>query len=231
MCVDPEVCPGKEEEECPEGMVYQECGTACPTTCDNKDDLIICTSQCVPGTMLWLSISSPSLLYHITGCFCNGTTILLEDGSEKCVAPGDCPVKEECPEGKVYDGCGSACPLTCENKDDDIICTKQCVPGELGVLNLQPLVMTSPSCPGCFCPKGYVEQNNTCVLPEDCEAVAVDLCTLPPETGPCEALFHRYFYNSSSGQCEDFIYGGCRGNENNFMTVDECEDKCKGQEK
>ena len=40
------------EEECPEGMVYQKCGTACPTTCDNKDEEIICTKQCVHGELL-----------------------------------------------------------------------------------------------------------------------------------------------------------------------------------
>ena len=39
--------------ECPEGMVYQECGTACPTTCDNKDVLVRpCTLQCVQGKVI-----------------------------------------------------------------------------------------------------------------------------------------------------------------------------------
>ena len=33
-------------------MVYQKCGTACPTTCDNKDEEIICTKQCVHGELL-----------------------------------------------------------------------------------------------------------------------------------------------------------------------------------
>ena len=45
--MDRDECPVKEE--CPEGMVYKECGTACPTTCDNKDELTICTFQCVAG--------------------------------------------------------------------------------------------------------------------------------------------------------------------------------------
>ena len=57
--------------------------------------------------------------------------LLEEDGETKCVDREECPSEvEECPEGKIYKECGTACPLTCENKDDDIICTKQCVPGK-----------------------------------------------------------------------------------------------------
>ena len=54
-CVAPEDCPAVtttvlQEEECPEGMVFEECGTACPTTCENKDILVRpCTLQCVQG--------------------------------------------------------------------------------------------------------------------------------------------------------------------------------------
>ena len=80
---------------------------------------------------------------------------------------------------------------------------------------------------GCFCPEGYVEKDDSCVLPDECDSV--DLCSLPPLTGPCKARFRRYFYNSSSGECEQFIYGGCQGNDNNFNTVKDCEAKCKGQ--
>ena len=67
----------------------------------------------------------------LTGCFCNGSTILLEEDGEKCVAPEDCPVKiiPECPEGMVYKECDTACPTTCDNKDDDIICIKVCESG------------------------------------------------------------------------------------------------------
>ena len=39
------------------------------------------------------------------------------------------------------------------------------------------------------------------------------------EAGPCFALKPRYFFNFETRRCEQFIYGGCRGNENNFATM------------
>ena len=53
------------------------------------------------------------------------------------------------------------------------------------------------------------------------------LCNLPKETGPCRASIRRYFYNKDTEECEQFTYGGCRGNENNFETKEACEETCK----
>ncbi|CAL1266717.1 unnamed protein product [Larinioides sclopetarius] len=36
----------------------------------------------------------------------------------------------------------------------------------------------------------------------------------------------RFFFNQESRQCEQFNYGGCRGNKNNFKTKEDCESKC-----
>ncbi|XP_054710524.1 actinia tenebrosa protease inhibitors-like [Uloborus diversus] len=54
-----------------------------------------------------------------------------------------------------------------------------------------------------------------------------DICELPSESGKCLIYFIRYFFNKDTGSCEKFIYGGCQGNENNFETVEECEQTCK----
>ncbi|XP_009992322.1 PREDICTED: kunitz-type protease inhibitor 4 [Chaetura pelagica] len=54
----------------------------------------------------------------------------------------------------------------------------------------------------------------------------LDFCYLPSVCGSCKALFRRFFFNASSQQCEEFIYGGCGGNRNNFETKGECFQAC-----
>jgi len=51
-------------------------------------------------------------------------------------------------------------------------------------------------------------------------------CHQPKETGRCFALFYRYAYNLDTHTCEEFIYGGCAGNSNNFDTKEQCEQIC-----
>nr|CAH8840399.1 unnamed protein product [Trichobilharzia regenti] len=52
------------------------------------------------------------------------------------------------------------------------------------------------------------------------------VCILKPDPGTCRGYFSRYFYNKEKNVCEQFIYGGCLGNENNFKTKEECDAKC-----
>ena len=57
------------------------------------------------------------------------------------------------------------------------------------------------------------------------------ICNLPKATGPCRAAIQRWYFNRAKGICERFIYGGCRGNANNFRTRRECERRCAGRGK
>uniref|UniRef100_UPI00358FDC24 BPTI/Kunitz domain-containing protein-like isoform X5 n=1 Tax=Myxine glutinosa TaxID=7769 RepID=UPI00358FDC24 len=56
-----------------------------------------------------------------------------------------------------------------------------------------------------------------------------NVCSLPAVTGPCRASLRRYFFNQETMRCEKFIYGGCRGNENNFEDLENCEERCMGR--
>ncbi|CDW53015.1 protein mig c; protein mig b; protein mig a [Trichuris trichiura] len=54
----------------------------------------------------------------------------------------------------------------------------------------------------------------------------VDYCNLPPHAGDCRANTPRWYYNPKRGECLQFVYGGCRGNQNNFNTREDCERVC-----
>jgi len=92
----------------------------------------------------------------------------------------------------------------------------------------------SGSCSG-FNYGGCRGNGNNFATQQDCEAKCVnsrrsgrqqdsDPCTLPMDGGPCRALKPRYYHNN--GKCEQFIYGGCRGNGNNFASLESCEAQC-----
>ncbi|KAM9811603.1 kunitz-type protease inhibitor 2 [Syngnathus typhle] len=51
-------------------------------------------------------------------------------------------------------------------------------------------------------------------------------CEAEPMVGPCRAAFRHWYYDSLQGQCKAFIYGGCKGNKNNYRTQKSCLDAC-----
>jgi hypothetical protein len=66
--------------------------------------------------------------------------------------------------------------------------------------------------------------NNFKTLRECKAACELDICTLASDPGPCEAIVPRWAYNGHF--CEEFTYGGCLGNANNFETREACEAAC-----
>ncbi|RWS27622.1 papilin-like protein, partial [Leptotrombidium deliense] len=66
---------------------------------------------------------------------------------------------------------------------------------------------------------------------EACDAMCMnqdtlDTCDLPEDHGPCRGNHKRFFYDKRERRCKEFIYGGCRGNKNNFKTEQECAETC-----
>lgn len=53
-----------------------------------------------------------------------------------------------------------------------------------------------------------------------------EVCLLPPKEGPCRALIPRWYYDRYTQTCQEFTYGGCQGNANNFRSLESCEKSC-----
>uniref|UniRef100_A0A8C3V8Q2 Tissue factor pathway inhibitor n=1 Tax=Catharus ustulatus TaxID=91951 RepID=A0A8C3V8Q2_CATUS len=80
----------------------------------------------------------------------------------------------------------------------------------------------------------YIWQTNSVILHLLCTTGAAwpplklvnPFCAMKADDGPCKAIHKRYFFNIKNRKCEVFEYGGCHGNDNNFLTLEECQEKC-----
>ena len=52
------------------------------------------------------------------------------------------------------------------------------------------------------------------------------MCSFLPESGPCTSNILRWYYNYAVGRCQQFTYGGCHGNQNNFKSLNNCLIQC-----
>ena len=141
------------------------------------------------------------LPFYYDGCGGNANNF---ETLEECVSACS-PLGDACSLPAAPGPCDGICPRFFHN-----VCTGQC----------EPFVF------GCCDGNG----NNFLTL-EECEAACppvTDICSLPGVVGPCEAIIPRYYYNAVTEQCESFEYGGCNGNLNNFLTLEECEAACRG---
>jgi hypothetical protein len=50
---------------------------------------------------------------------------------------------------------------------------------------------------------------------------------MPKDEGPCTGNNSRWYFDTQAEVCVEFLYSGCRGNRNNFLTQMECENVCQ----
>ncbi|XP_059510514.1 kielin/chordin-like protein isoform X2 [Stegostoma tigrinum] len=115
----------------------------------------------------------------------------------------------------------------CSRRDDSAVCQDPCVtrPCKNGG-RCKALPSDSGQHPSgftCSCPATFTGRL--------CEKPMVQVCSLPRLTGACKGQHRipskRWFYSTLSGLCEQFDYGGCGGNSNNFQTHEECMKRCE----
>lgn len=54
-------------------------------------------------------------------------------------------------------------------------------------------------------------------------------CAAKPLTGPCRSFLSRWHFDAEKNSCDTFIYGGCWGNRNNYISKEECMNRCFGE--
>lgn len=59
---------------------------------------------------------------------------------------------------------------------------------------------------------------------------ARNTCHLPADIGECGNYATRWYWDTRYKRCNQFYYGGCGGNSNNFQTQEECESECALQQ-
>ncbi|XP_018420861.1 PREDICTED: kunitz-type protease inhibitor 1 [Nanorana parkeri] len=53
-----------------------------------------------------------------------------------------------------------------------------------------------------------------------------EYCLAPKKVGRCRGSFTRWYYNSDVNDCEEFVFGGCKPNKNNYVQQEDCRQAC-----
>ncbi|XP_051816753.1 kunitz-type protease inhibitor 1-like [Acanthochromis polyacanthus] len=112
-----------------------------------------------------------------------------------------------------------------QSGDSGVKMEKTDLPDQVKLSNLQPgyyvfqLTVTDSD--------GQSDNTNVKVLVLSPEMSSL-FCGAPVKVGPCRAAFSRWRYDAATGSCEQFVFGGCKPNKNNYLSKEECVSACRG---
>uniref|UniRef100_A0A8C6U5A6 Amyloid-beta A4 protein n=1 Tax=Neogobius melanostomus TaxID=47308 RepID=A0A8C6U5A6_9GOBI len=66
----------------------------------------------------------------------------------------------------------------------------------------------------------------TTTTTESVEEVVRAVCWARADSGPCDDMLERWYFEPEKGQCVPFLFGGCGGNRNNFGSEEYCFAVC-----
>lgn len=229
-CSPDQRCEGKATDFEGEEFSFCRCGDAC---FEGRCDVTSCPDACPSGEWVTTFATDPVACldndascpqgyrrFDLAGCGC-GCEPIPEEG---------CPA---IPEGAEFEYAPGGCTASCADGELRIetVCGCGCAP-DPSCARYNPLDAEGPIYLGAAGECATLCDENTAPVDDDCgcfchwAANIVELCDVPPDPGPCVEEETRYFRDVYTGRCEEFVYGGCLGNWNNFATPEECRARC-----
>ncbi|CRK89994.1 CLUMA_CG003720, isoform A [Clunio marinus] len=228
------------EKGCSRQLVFKEMCVAVIAECDNEGDddssenlalseatvneqgegLGICKttrwsdwSECSATCGVGITMRTRTFLDRVGRKKCPHITVVEK---QKCMQP-ECSIADlEIPDPN--------CPMT--PWSDWSPCSVTC--GK-GVQIRTRLLLVEPSKEAACKVKKELNQQRQCSTRQDCVfdyETARQICSLEPDVGSCRGAYRRFYYDPLRQSCQEFEYGGCRGNQNNFLTNDVCMSSC-----